>query len=79
MPDGPLNLLRAAWRAYVRDYARDHAAAIVYYALVALVPLLLLLLGALGLVLLLTDFGAELCKVVAQRDNPPAKRMTTLP
>jgi membrane protein len=50
----PRNLiwqLRTAWSEYERDYARYYAAAIVYYALVSLVPLLLLLLVAIGLAL----------------------------
>lgn len=47
---GP-RLLRSAWREYERDYARYYAAAIVFYALIALVPLLLLLLGGFGLLL----------------------------
>lgn len=50
-----LNLLRAAWGEYERDYARYYAVAIVYYALVSLVPLLLLLLVTLGLVLHVSD------------------------
>lgn len=48
---GLLPLLRSAWREYERDYARYYAVAMVFYALIALVPLLLLLLGALGLLL----------------------------
>src|SRR5688572_16000405 len=46
-----LSQLRAAWGEFERDYARYFGAAIVYYALVSLVPLLLLLLVALGLAL----------------------------
>jgi membrane protein len=46
-----LSQLRSAWGEYERDYARYFGAAIVYYALVSLVPLLLLLLVALGLAL----------------------------
>jgi len=53
-----LNLLRAAWHEYERDYARYYAAALVFYALVALVPLLLLLLGGLGLLLQHSDLVA---------------------
>jgi membrane protein len=41
-------LLRAAWKEYEHDYARYFAVAMIYYALVSLVPLLLLLLGTLG-------------------------------
>lgn len=45
------DLLKAAWVEYERDHARYLAVAMVYYALVSLVPLLLLLLAALGLLL----------------------------
>jgi membrane protein len=51
-------LLRAAWQEYERDYARYYAVAMVFYALVALVPLVLLLLGGLGLMLRHSDFAA---------------------
>ena len=40
-------LLRTAWQEYERDHARYFAGAMVYYALVSLLPLLLLLLAAL--------------------------------
>lgn len=50
-PSGWFQLLRAAWQEYERDYARYYAMAMVFYALIALVPLLLLLLGSLGLLL----------------------------
>jgi membrane protein len=43
--------LKQAWREYQRNYAFLLAGAMVYYALVSLVPLLLLLLSGLGLVL----------------------------
>jgi membrane protein len=46
-----LRLLRAAWREYERDYAKYFAGAMVYYAIVSLVPLLLLVLATLGLLL----------------------------
>ena len=45
------DLLRTAWQEYERDHARYFAGAMVYYALVSLLPLLLLLLAALGLLL----------------------------
>jgi len=45
---GFLGLLRATGREYERDYARYFAVAMIYYALVSLVPLLLLLLTGLG-------------------------------
>lgn len=44
-------LLHSTWQEYERDYARYFASAMVYYTLVSLVPLLLLVLGALGLLL----------------------------
>jgi len=53
-----LRLLHAAWREYESDYAKYFAAAMVYYALVSLVPLLLLLLAALGLLLRLSTVAA---------------------
>jgi len=71
-----IGLLRAAWREYESDYARYFAVAMVYDALVSLVPLLLLVLGTLGILLrvsttvfaakqrvldtIQTSFGAEL-------------------
>jgi membrane protein len=51
-------LLREAWREYERDHARYFAVAMVYYALVSLIPLLLLVLAALGLLLRYSDFAA---------------------
>lgn len=50
-------LLRGAWKEYERDYARYLAVAMIYYALLSLVPMLLLLLAALGLVLRFTEFS----------------------
>lgn len=50
-------LLRAAWREYERDHARYFAGAMVHYALVSLVPLLLLLLAVLGLLLRFSDLA----------------------
>lgn len=52
-------LLRAAWVEYERDRARYLAVAMIYYALVSLVPLLLLLLAALGLVLRYSALAAD--------------------
>jgi membrane protein len=49
--------LRQAWREYQRDYAFLLAAAIAYYALLSLVPLLLLLLAGLGLMLRYSEFA----------------------
>jgi membrane protein len=53
------SLLRTAWTEYERDHARYLAGAMVYYALVSLVPLLLLLLGALGLLLRFSTLAAS--------------------
>jgi membrane protein len=53
-----MSLLRAAWREYERDYAKYFAGAMVYYALVSFVPLLLLVLGMLGLLLRFSDVAA---------------------
>jgi membrane protein len=54
-----MTLLRSAWIEYERDRARYLAAAMVYYALVSLVPLLLLLLAALGLLLRFSSVAAD--------------------
>src|SRR5215471_19780456 len=42
------SLLREAWEEYERDRARYFAGSMVYFALMSLVPLLLLLLAAIG-------------------------------
>ncbi len=55
-----VNLLRAAWKEYEIDHARYLAGAMVYYALVSLVPMLLFLLAALGLLLRYSDVAAHL-------------------
>lgn len=52
-------LLRAAWVEYERDHARYLAVAMIYYALVSLVPVLSLLLAALGLLLRFSAVAAE--------------------
>ena len=54
-----VDLLRAAWVEYERDHARYLAVAMIYYALVSLVPLLLLLLAALGLLLRFSAAAAD--------------------
>jgi hypothetical protein len=46
-----VDLLRAAWREYQRDYAKYFAGAMVCYAIVSLVPVLLLVVATLGLLL----------------------------
>lgn len=61
-----LGLLRAAGREYAYDYAHYFAGAIVYYALVSFLPLLLLLLAVLGLSLRLTDAAADAERQVLQ-------------
>ncbi|HEX7086174.1 MAG TPA: YihY/virulence factor BrkB family protein [Vicinamibacterales bacterium] len=50
-------LLRTAWHEYERDHAGYLASAMVYYALISLLPLLLLLLAVLGLLLRHADFA----------------------
>ena len=42
------SLLRAAWEEYERDRARYFAGSMVYFALMSLVPLLLLFLATIG-------------------------------
>ena len=54
-----MNVLRSAWIEYERDRARYLAVAMVYYALISLVPLLLLLVGALGLSLRFLPIAAN--------------------
>jgi membrane protein len=46
-----VRLLQTSWAEFERDHARYFAAAMVYYLLVSVVPLLLLLLAGLGLML----------------------------
>jgi membrane protein len=55
-----IQLLRSTWSEYERDYARYFAVAIVYYALISLVPLLLLLLATMGLLLRSSEAAASL-------------------
>jgi membrane protein len=50
-PLGYIGLLRAAWVEFERDHARYFAVAMIYYAIISMVPLLLLLLSVLGLLL----------------------------
>jgi membrane protein len=54
-----IGLLRAAWQEYERDHARYFAGAMVYYALISLVPLVLLVLAVLGLLLRYTEFAVR--------------------
>src|SRR5215471_7626189 len=53
-------LLRDAWLEYQRDRARYLAVAIIYYAAICLVPLLLLALSTLGLLLRYSTTAVEL-------------------
>ena len=57
-PRTVLAVLRAAWQEYERDHARYLAAAMVYYALMSAVPLLVLLLSVLGLLLRFSNAAA---------------------
>lgn len=52
-------LLRIAWSEYEHDYARYFATAMVYYALISLVPLVLLLLATLGMLLRLSEIASN--------------------
>src|SRR5215510_8218556 len=58
-PTAFIRLLREAWIEYEHDRARYLAVAMIYYALVSLVPLLLLLLAALGLLLRFSTIAAD--------------------
>jgi membrane protein len=53
------DLLRAAWIEYENDRASYFAVAMIYYALVSLVPILLLLMSALGLLLRFSTVALE--------------------
>ncbi|HEY7396623.1 MAG TPA: hypothetical protein VH559_17330, partial [Gemmatimonadaceae bacterium] len=53
-------LLHDTWVEYQRDRARYFAVAIIYYAAMCLVPMLLLLLATLGLLLRYSRTAAEL-------------------
>lgn len=55
-----VELLHGAWIEYQRDRARYLAVAIIYYAAICIVPLLLLLLAMLGLLLRYSATAAEL-------------------
>jgi membrane protein len=50
--------MRVTWREYQRDYAGYFAIAMVYYALISLVPILLLLIAILGLLLRYSEVAA---------------------
>src|SRR5215471_21210881 len=52
------SLLRAAWEEYERDRARYFAGAMVYFTLITLIPLLLLILAAIGLSLRFSSAAA---------------------
>jgi membrane protein len=53
------SVLRTAWQEFEHDHARYLATAMVYYALISLVPVLLLLLALLGLLLRFSDTAAD--------------------
>jgi len=65
-PNSFAGLLRAAWQEYERDHARYFASAMVYHALVSLLPLLLLVLAALGLFLRFSTLAAGVEEQVLQ-------------
>jgi membrane protein len=54
-----VNLLRTAWFEYENDRASYFAAAMIYYALVSMVPIFLLLTAALGLLLRFSPIALE--------------------
>ena len=54
-----MSVLRASWQEFERDHARYLATAMVYYALISLVPLLLLLLALLGLLLRFSEVAGD--------------------
>ena len=56
--DPLIQLLRTSWEEFERDHARYFAAAMVYYLLVSVVPLLLVLLAVLGLMLRFSTYAA---------------------
>ena len=60
-------LLRAAWIEYERDHARYLAVAMIYYALVSLVPVLSLLLAA--LLAVEAGFGPDLSATITRLLN----------
>ena len=66
-----VGLLRAAWVEYERDRARYLAVAMIYYAGVSVIPLLVLLLSALGLLVQFwpTAVGAERDVLAAVEGN----------
>jgi membrane protein len=53
------NLLRTAWVEYENDRARYFAVAMIYYALVSMIPIVLLLMAALGLLLRFSPVALE--------------------
>src|SRR5262245_45071608 len=54
-----VKLLRTAWYEYENDRASYFAVAMIYYALVSMVPILLLLMAALGLLLRFSPIALE--------------------
>ncbi len=68
------SLLRAAAGEYVRDYAHYFAGAMVYYALLSLVPLLVLLMAALGWLLRLSPLAVDLEQQLLQHGRSHVRR-----
>src|SRR5262245_435512 len=54
-----VNLLRTAWIEYENDRANYFATAMIYYALVSMIPIFLLLMAALGLLLRFSPVALE--------------------
>ena len=81
--DPLIQLLRTSWEEFERDHARYFAAAMVYYLLVSVVPLLLVLLAVLGLMLRFSTYaaaaeqqgsGRELVPLLAARTEEVQRR-----
>jgi membrane protein len=62
-----VNLLRAAWFEYENDRANYFAAAMIYYALVSMIPIFLLLMAALGLLLRFSSTALEVQQNILAR------------
>jgi membrane protein len=73
-----LPLLKETWGEFQKDEAGQRGAALAYYAMFSIFPLLLLLLAALGFVLRYWDAAInvqqELLQVVAQQFSPQLSR-----
>src|SRR5262245_42875539 len=62
-----VNLLRTAWLEYENDRAGYFAVAMIYYALVSMIPIFLLLMAALGLLLRFSSIALEVQQNILAR------------